>query len=286
MKKYFLVSDIHSFFTPLIDALVKKNFDTDNPDHILVVLGDVFDRGFETLKVYKFLTSLPDDRLILIRGNHECLYEELLTKSFPESHDFSNGTVRTFCQIAGFDEKVLDSHYWFTKAISDSLISKEDALNIYNNKPYDYWKRIREIVALSIVTNWIKSSKWINYFETNKYICAHSWIPVQEEIRFGGAYIEEVGPREDWRDATQVEWDDATWGCPWKKAMMGWNNTGKTIICGHWHTSDFFNHLTKQRKGKFECPIFKSKKYKLIGLDACTVMSNKINVLVLDEDEL
>ena len=152
--------------------------------------------------------------------------------------------------------------------------------------PYDYWKQIKETVAMSDITKWLKSKSWVNYLETPKYICVHSWIPVKEEVRFGGAYVEEIGPRDDWRNATSYEWDDATWGNPWKKALKGWNNTGKTIMCGHWHTSDFFNHLTKQKKNQYECPIFKSKRYKLIGLDACTVVSNKVNVLVLNEDEL
>ena len=302
MKTYYFVSDIHSFFTPLAVALEKKNFELNNPDHILVVLGDVFDRGFETLEVYNFLRSIPDDRLVLIKGNHELLYLELLTKRFPESYDFSNGTVRTFCQIAGFDEDMLSQRYWIKKAFLEEKEKleqlgddnayfhaglHEDVLyNKYQNMPQEMWQQIKETVAMSDVTKWLQSDKWINYFETNNYICVHSWIPVQEEVKFGGAYIDEIGPRDNWRNATDFEWEDAMWGCPWSKAKEGWNKTGKTIVCGHWHTSDFFNHLTKQRKGKYECPLFKSKKYKLIGLDACTAASGKVNVLVLNEDEL
>ena len=109
MNKYFFCSDIHSFYTPLMKELHRKGFDIENPEHVLVILGDVFDRGTETMEVYNFLRSLSDDRLILIRGNHESLYKSLLDKPFPDSYDFSNGTVRTFCQIAGFDEKVLTS---------------------------------------------------------------------------------------------------------------------------------------------------------------------------------
>jgi hypothetical protein len=33
-------------------------------------------------------------------------------------------------------------------------------------------------------------------------------------------------------------------------------------------------------------PIYKSNKYDIIGLDACTVLSHKVNILVLNEDEL
>ena len=280
MKTYYLVSDIHSFYTPLMTALNKKGFDKDNQDHILVVLGDVFDRGYETLEVYKFLTSLSSDRLVLIRGNHELLFLELLNKRFPSSYDFSNGTVRTFCQIAKIDEQQITYAYWFKRAYLEGVEPHE-----YENKPQEYWAQVKEIVAMSDVTKWIKCDRWLNYFETKQYICVHSFIPLDLRINYWGK--EEVrGYRDDWRNATQTEWEDAMWGCPWALAQEGWNKTHKFIVCGHWHTSDFFNNLTKQRKGKYECPIFKSKRYKLIGLDACTVMSNKVNVLVLNEDEL
>ena len=116
----------------------------------------------------------------------------------------------------------------------------------------------------------------------------HSWIPcATQSPKYFYDNLEEIGYREDWRNATQTEWSDATWGCPWKKAKEGFNKTDKTIVCGHWHTSDFFNNLTKQKKKDiYDCPIFKSKKYKLIGLDACTAGSHKVNIFVLNEDEL
>ena len=122
------------------------------------------------------------------------------------------------------------------------------------------------------------------------YIFVHSWIPTIQRYtwdEYGFPHVD--GPeefREDWRNATQVEWEDAMWGCPWKKAFLKLNKTGKTIVCGHWHTSDFFNHLTKQYKTIYDCPIFNSKRYKLIGLDACTAGSKKVNCLVLKEEDL
>lgn len=280
MKKYFFMSDVHSFYTSMITDLHKKGFDENNQDHILVVLGDVFDRGHETLEVFKFLTSLPQERLILIRGNHELLYLDLLKKKFPDSYDFSNGTVRTFCQIAGFDEELLEQHYWWKKAYLEGMNIEE-----YANMPYEYWLQIRETVAMSDVTKWIKCDRWLNYFETKHYICVHSFIPLDLRISYWGK-VEIRGYRDDWRNATPTEWEDAMWGCPWSLAQEGWNKTGKFIMCGHWHTSDFFNNLTKQKKDKYDCPIFISKRYKLIGLDACTVASGEVNVLVLNEDEL
>ena len=110
--KYFVVSDIHSFYVELKRALDKAGFNKRNKDHTLIVCGDIFDRGPDTLSVYKFLTSIPKKRCILIKGNHELLYEKLLEKKLPESYDFSNHTVDTFCQIAGYDLEILTPEYW------------------------------------------------------------------------------------------------------------------------------------------------------------------------------
>ena len=270
-------------------ALRNKGFDENNQDHILVVLGDIFDRGYETNQVYNFLKSLPEDRCILIYGNHEYLYRDLLNKKWPDSYDFSNGTVRTFCKIAGFNEEVLSRSYWWKMKFLNSEKFDAEQDNDISRILIDKWFKIKEAVLTSDITKWLYcTDRWKHYLETSNYIFVHSWIPAK--IKYPDYYTsippEEIGYREDWRNATPTEWEDATWGCPWRKAKIGWNKTGKTIVCGHWHTSDFFNNLTKQRKGKYECPIFKSKRYKLIGLDACTVMSNKVNVLVIDEEDL
>ena len=283
MKKYFITSDIHSFYTEFITELLKQGFDKDNQDHILVILGDLFDRGKETVNLFNFILSIPKERRILIKGNHEELYKYLLKKGFPDSYDFSNGTVSTFCQISNIDKERLTVKYWY-KLSAKGLLPYADEYE----KIYDTWQTITKKVKDSDVTKFIEDdSQWINYLETEHYIFVHSWIPCATKPKEFSYAPEEIGYREDWRNATQTEWSDATWGCPWKKAQLGWNKTNKTIVCGHWHTSDFFNNLTKQKKKDvYDCPIFKSKKYKLIGLDACTAGSHKVNILVLSEDEL
>lgn len=43
--KYFIVSDVHSFYDEMMTALNESGFDKTNPDHIFVSLGDLLDRG-------------------------------------------------------------------------------------------------------------------------------------------------------------------------------------------------------------------------------------------------
>lgn len=124
--KYFCISDIHSFGNILEKTLKQCGFDKRNKNHTLIVCGDIFDRGFDTIKVYNYLKSIPKKRCILIKGNHESLYFSLLNKYYPEPCDFGNGTVTTFVEIAGYS---LDVEYNLRVAAIQAF---NTSMNIYN----------------------------------------------------------------------------------------------------------------------------------------------------------
>src|SRR5690554_2802150 len=80
MKKYFVFSDIHGNLKPLIKALDEKGFELENKNHILLSLGDHFDRGVENLAVLGFLKLFDKkNRLIMIKGNHDDFLRNFLT---------------------------------------------------------------------------------------------------------------------------------------------------------------------------------------------------------------
>lgn len=41
MKKYFITSDPHSYYSILIESLKKEGFDINNQEHIIVICGDL-----------------------------------------------------------------------------------------------------------------------------------------------------------------------------------------------------------------------------------------------------
>lgn len=292
-KKYFVFSDVHGHCSILKAALEEKGFDIDNPEHIIISCGDIFDRGDEPLELFKFLTSIPKERRILIRGNHEYLLRELVERERAYSHDESNGTYKTLLDIAGIEEEDTYKRWHniyknFDKSLSNEELEKREAMEDrrlvrIHNKVY-HNRKLKKII------NWIfNSGEWANYFETDKYIFVHCWVPVLNDGGYAGYTIEEY--REDWRNGSAQDWETATWGCPWSKLLNGLNKTGKTIVCGHWHTSDIWNHLdyseSESKLSVAENPIYRSDKHpELIGLDACTAYTKEINVLVLDESEL
>lgn len=274
--KYFIVSDLHSFATELKMALKSAGFQKTNKEHCLVVVGDVFDRGDETLELYEFLSSIPKKRCILIKGNHEYLAKELINKRWPDSHDFSNHTVDTFCHIA--HRNISDLH-----------------------QGYASWKEITDYIKMTKVWKWLNSKQWVDYFELGPYIFTHSFIPVKVKDQYKQAYLMwgaynlsarafEYDP--NWREASAFDFEESTWGDPVEYYQEGLFNEeakkGKILVCGHWHVSDFWKRIANKRS--YDEPITEIYYDKdIIGLD-CGVFRepgggyyHPQNVLVIDD---
>lgn len=72
-KKYFALSDIHGRDINL-SHFVKKGFELKNPNHIIVLVGDYFDRNEKNLLVLRFIEKykkLLKERFIVLKGNHD-----------------------------------------------------------------------------------------------------------------------------------------------------------------------------------------------------------------------
>ena len=284
VKKYFVVSDIHSFYSSLKLSLERAGFDKDNPSHYLIVCGDVFDRGPGTIKVYNFLKSMPKERCILIRGNHEFLYLDLLEKNYPEEHDFSNGTVKSFCQIAGFE----DDSVWDLETGFFTFLTGKTVMPDYQ----ELWDTVKRKVKESPVTEWLKSDRWINFYEIDKYIFVHSFIPLEHSCRsdFDAKYMlysgwtEFFSYREDWRQASLEEWENASWTRPYSFFDKGFldkeKEKGKILVCGHRSTSEY-NLLYKGEKNNFD--IYEGDG--LIAIDGTVAFSSQLNVFTFEVDE-
>lgn len=164
MPKFFVCSDIHAFYDEWIDALEKAGFDWDDKSHWLVVCGDYFDRGPKPIEVMKKLMNYP--RAILVKGNHESLYEEACKREWFQWYDFSNGTADTIKLMSGKD---WDDENW-------------DA---------DYFNAAMNRVGAFF-------DKLVPYFETENYVFCHGWLPLWVEV--GNCTWREASP-EGWEEA-------------------------------------------------------------------------------------
>lgn len=78
--KYYVISDMHAYYTLTNNALKRAGFFSEKDPHKLIVLGDAFDRGPEPREMQRFMQELlENDQAILVRGNHDDLFYELAT---------------------------------------------------------------------------------------------------------------------------------------------------------------------------------------------------------------
>ena len=109
--RYYVVSDVHSFFDELKLALTEKGFFDDKEPRKLIICGDIFDRGSQSKEMQDFIMQLiENDEVILVRGNHEDLMLNLIEnaeynfgRGIDYTHHWSNGTVRTVMDLTDTD---------------------------------------------------------------------------------------------------------------------------------------------------------------------------------------
>lgn len=248
--KYFVTSDIHSFFTIFKQELNSKGFDINNPEHYLIICGDYTDRGKETRKLIDFLLSIPEDRLLLVKGNHEWLMKDCLSQlsryEVPDAHHFSNGTIDTICQLHRLGKTRL-------------LHGEYDFLNLRKNME-PYFKLVNRAK---------------NYIEIGDYIFVHGWIP----------HIRDYNNLKDCDDNC---WKQASWLNGMEEWYNGWKLERKTIVCGHWHTSFGNYNYHNKGSGEFEkdsdfSPFIDNG---IIALDACTAYTKLCNIIVIDGENV
>lgn len=256
--RYFVISDIHGFYTEMKLELDKAGFNINNPDHALVSCGDLFDRGHENRKVLEFVMSVPEERRFLVMGNHdENLWEIINRGRGISGADFHNRTVATIKELANKRKNLPDC---VEKLRHDQLLQ-------------EYFACLR------------------NYFATEHYIFVHGWLPY---------YDGEDNKLHYSLDASHDDWKSARWQCgfyEWFYQMRDEKEFGievadtRTVVCGHWHSS--YAHArfhgageefpAKHCSWKKHCHFEPFADDRIIGIDACTAYTRKVNVLVIDE---
>lgn len=207
----------------------------------------------EAIEMQEFILQQMDSgNLILVKGNHEDLYQELVTvdKGLAYRHHVLNGTYDTALQLTGFDP------------------------TLAHIRNYDFADAAKEV---PLYTQIIPSM--VDFYETAHYVYVHGWIPCIADRHTGFRFF------SDWRNVDSFEWKRARWynGMDAVQTCM----EEKTILCGHWHSS--YGHWKYEHRGsEFGEDADFSPYYGtgIIALDACTAFSNRVNVIVLEDDPL
>lgn len=271
--KWFIFADVHGYYEELMNALMKKGFEIDNPNHGIISLGDLLDRGPDAVKCLQFVNNLPFNRKILIIGNHEDLMLTAMVRQCFVTQDYHNGTADTAYQISDY--------------LIDQTAGKD--WDLYSSNEAETLKMVADS---KLWRDYILNT--VDYAEIGNNVFVHGWIPTIVEHTCDGYRI--YNPVKDWRNS------DLWYSARWINGMDAWNNgirlEGKTIWCGHWHTSWGHAHLHNDgveflkkvetyytdEKGVVH-PYAKFTTFEddgIMALDACTAYSGFVNCEVIE----
>lgn len=146
---YYVISDVHNHYTEMMTALSGKDFNINDPNQKVILVGDAFDRGEEAFLVFNFLKDLVDrDKLIYVAGNHDLgLLKRFKENSFP-SHREAFSTMHQIASAYSGREDLSDSEVLFCCRAAG----------------------LEELLSSNVVP----------YFETSKYVFVHGSIPVHK----------------------------------------------------------------------------------------------------------
>ncbi|MBR7161223.1 MAG: hypothetical protein IKD07_02285, partial [Clostridia bacterium] len=186
-------------------------------------------------------------RKILIKGNHEDMLAQILKQGRITGTHVSNGTDYTVAEL--FGEASIDAYGDFDRgAYAEKLGELRDFLD-----------------------------SMLNYYETERYVFTHGWLPIVIEGEYP-RFRPVINPQ--WRNVPDSEWEEETRLLEWQqlypaKAMLD----GKTIVCGH--RASFLAHVfDPSREHDDSTPFYGDG---MIAIDAHTVRSGRVNVIVIDE---
>ena len=283
-KKIFAVSDLHGHYKETINYLKDSGWDENNPNHLLVVCGDIFDRGSESLEIYLWLKPLTENgKAIVLKGNHEPFFIDFLEGS-NDTFNYNNNGLKT--TLDDFVHSTSDFQMFL--ALNQDKSDLDNIWNLWVEWCYNTRKLINEENPELLA--WLKSLPY--YYETENYIFTHGAID--------GTCPDWHHPHKDlygkFMDWEACAWDDGSF---FGSSIV---NTDKTVVVGHYGTEslrkmynikDYLKiHIPKNENDTSTSQEIQNAKYnilirndkRVIAIDGTTIVSKQVNVLVVEDN--
>ncbi|MCR4562597.1 MAG: metallophosphoesterase [Bacilli bacterium] len=261
--RYFAFSDVHGCYQELIDALDNAGYDIDNPHHKLLFLGDAFDKNKDDYHMYVFLRdNIRNHKLIWIMGNHDYYLLNVLRKK--QINKSCSNTVKNIA--LGLNKELKDYDGYIDALLKDGLYK-------------------------------ILSEDTRYYFETEKYVFTHAFIPYDKK---NNRYD------SNWREADEKRWNTCLNNLINFRLAIKYHLLvpGKTLVLGH--IGAYYGNITKyhpdleidgeefkalgdkiKRKPKENIRYFQTFYGEgVIGLDARSFDTGLVNVFAFEEEEI
>lgn len=277
----FVFGDIHGHLKELERDLQDAGYDEDNSNHLLIVLGDNFDRGTESKEVFlKFKKLTSEGKAIVLHGNHEDFIIDFLEGKdcmFNFKHNGFNKTLDSFldqtcswemfCFMCNSDPDMAIALYGNrVKPLLEDFYSipVEVAFDVYQEYArQEIRKNYKDLLP------WLRSLPY--YYETEHYIFTHAAIDGSCDNWKEPKYTK----YEFWTPWQYLTWDDGSF------YVEPINNTPKTVVVGHFHT-DAIRDKYDLPDGEVENDILYGDRK--IFLDTCTILTKRVNILKINDN--
>ena len=267
LYKYFVFSDVHGEYNALIKSLEDAGYERGNPSHKLVSLGDNFDRGPDSRKIYSFLTQ---NHAICVKGNHDVMFQEYLEKGmdgeFVLFNILHNGLGETIKSFSG---------------LQDNQFSVETLQRARNN-----------INGRDSLLRWIKEMPI--YYETDTFIFVHAGInPNVPDWRLTDEHYSlwDIGDSHkscpNVRDKVVIIGHHHAFRVRQNGLEAGYGDPDLGMVELTTNSCDENGHRHRYKLSSYgntdeNRPYISGNK---IAIDGCTNLTKKVNVLVIEDYE-
>ena len=250
MPKFFVISDIHSAYTPMIKALNEAGFDENNHNHKIILCGDLFDRKDESLKVYDWAVDMINkNKLIYIKGNHEDMFVHA-ARAIMDILIEQDRDVLEWCNERGIQDLIYSAYY------NDAV-----ALHLNNGGFYTLYEWLANGASMTIVNAIDKLPTCVEFVNNKgeKITFCHAGTLNKEK--------DNIDSRIWSRDHFFEKWDDGI------------------LIHGHTPCQHLVKRLGQRGRSEMVCPVWYCDNTK-IDMDTGCFSTNIIYLMDIDSREM
>jgi hypothetical protein len=238
---------------------------------------------FVTSDVHSFLdelmASLKEKGFEMYNQDHIlCICGDLFDRGTENTrvYEFVKGLKRKFLVKGNHEDLLYNAlergYITRTDALNGTDITILEILGANSINASGYINKIDNKAKIYELMSFIDYMR--NYYENGKYIFVHGWVPVN----FDG---DKPVANERYKYSSDHEWGDTRW-YEWHQFYnVGATLKDKTIVCGHRDCS--LGRMFDSSREPDSSEIFYGDG--MIALDALTVRSGRVNILVIDTDD-
>lgn len=229
-QRLLVVSDIHGHLNRLVQLLKKMNYDGDD---ILIIVGDLIDKGPESLRVVQYVMDLCRQHPVYVSmGNVEQYRLQMLWRAM-HAGDSSDTCVRELVEYLHWSAEVWGSCL-FQEMLSDIGVSVSQ---VTSENVVKYMSRVLEQFREEL--NFLQSRPVI--MTAGDYLFVHGGVPTEDLSALEGSPAVQYLKNDNFRN-------------------QGYRFSRYTVVTGHWPT---FLYRPDEENGS---PLFDSEK-RIICID-------------------